>query len=126
MRMLTLSCAAIALQVPLWLAAGPAAQARMAFDGNWSVSIITDSGETCDRAYRYALHISDGRITYDDPAFTVSGSVAPNGQVRVVVRSGQQQAVGTGRLSGDSGEGQWSGQSPSARCSGHWEAERRE
>jgi hypothetical protein len=43
--MLTLSCAAIALQVPLWLAA-PAAQARMAFDGNWSVSIITDSGET--------------------------------------------------------------------------------
>jgi len=124
MRKVTLFAAAIAL--PIWLdAAAPVAHARMPFDGQWSVSIITDSGDTCDRAYRYLLHISDGRITYDDPAFDVSGQVAANGQVRVVVRSGQRQAVGTGRLSGDTGEGTWSGQSPSARCSGHWEAERR-
>jgi hypothetical protein len=126
MRKPTLLLAAIALQAPLWLAAAPVAQARMPFDGQWSVSIITDAGETCDRAYRYALRITDGRITYDDPAFDVSGSVAANGQVRVVVRSGQQEAVGTGRLSRDSGEGLWSGRSPSARCSGHWEAERRD
>jgi hypothetical protein len=126
MRKLTLLLAAIALQVPLWLATPPVAQARTPFDGNWSVSIVTDSGETCDRAYRYALRITDGRITYDDPSFDVSGQVAPNGQVRVVVRHGQQEAVGTGRLSHDSGDGVWSGQSPSARCSGHWEADRRD
>ncbi len=127
MRKLTLLFAAAALQAPLWLAAAPAAQARTPFDGQWSVSIITDSGETCDRAYRYALRITDGRITYDDPAFDVSGNVGPNGQVRVVVRSGQREAVGTGRLSRDGdGEGSWSGRSPSAACSGHWEAERRD
>ena len=119
--------AAIALQTPLWLAAAaPPAHAATPFDGRWSVSIVTESGDTCDRAYRYALRITDGNITYDDPAFDVSGRVAPNGQVRVVVRHGQQEAVGTGRLSQDSGQGTWSGQSPSARCSGYWEAERRD
>lgn len=102
------------------------ALARGPYDGTWSVLIVTDSG-TCDRAYRYALRITDGRITYDDPAFDVSGNVAANGQVRVVVRSGQREAVGTGRLSRDGdGEGSWSGRSPSAACSGHWEAERRD
>jgi hypothetical protein len=126
MRKLTLLFAAIALQAPLWLGAAPSAQARTLFDGQWSVSIVTDAGDTCDRAYRYALRITDGRITYDDPAFEVSGRVAANGAVRVVVRSGQREAVGTGRLSGDSGEGLWSGRSSSARCSGHWEAERRD
>lgn len=126
MRRPTWLFAAMALQLPLWLAAAPMAQARTPFDGNWSVSIVTDSGDTCDRAYRYALRITDGQITYDDPAFDVSGHVAANGEVRVVVRHGQQMAVGTGRLSHDSGDGTWSGQSTSARCSGHWEADRRD
>jgi hypothetical protein len=95
------------------------------FDGNWSVSIVTDSG-TCDRGYRYALRIRDGRIYYDNPSFNVSGQVNARGYVSVTVGAGSQQAVGTGRLSRDYGEGTWSGQSPSDRCSGHWEAERRD
>jgi hypothetical protein len=126
MRRPTFVFAATALQLALWLPTASAAQARTPFDGRWSVSIVTDAGDTCDRAYRYELHIADGVISYDDPSFGVSGRVAPNGQVRVVVRHGQQEAVGTGRLSHDSGEGLWSGQSPSARCSGHWEADRRD
>jgi len=126
MRKFILLFATAALQAPLWLAAAPPAHAATPFDGQWSVSIVTESGDTCDRAYRYALRITDGNITYGDPAFDVSGRVAPNGQVRVVVRHGQQMAVGTGRLSHDSGEGTWSGQSPSARCAGYWEAERRD
>jgi hypothetical protein len=127
MRKVTLLVAAIALQVPVWLAAAPPlAHAGTPFDGQWSVSIVTEAGDTCDRAYRYALRITDGRITYDDPSFDVSGHVAANGQVRVVVRAGRQEAVGTGRLSRDSGEGVWSGHSPSARCSGYWDAERRD
>ena len=95
------------------------------FDGNWSVSIVTDSG-ACDRGYRYALHIADGRIYYDNPSFNVSGQVNARGYVQVTVGAGSQQAVGTGRLSRDYGEGTWVGRSPTEQCSGHWEAERRD
>jgi hypothetical protein len=102
----------------------PAVAGVTQFDGNWSVSIITDSGE-CDRGYRYALRIAGGRVFYDNPSFDISGQVNPRGQIRVVVRAGSQEAVGTGRLGRDYGTGTWSGQSPSSHCSGHWEAERR-
>jgi hypothetical protein len=102
----------------------PAALARMPYDGLWSVSIITDAG-TCDRGYRYAVHIVNGLVTYDDPNFDIHGAVDARGQVVVTIRAGQNEARGSGRLSGDYGEGNWSGSSPTARCSGHWEAERR-
>jgi hypothetical protein len=102
----------------------PAAFARGPYDGTWSVLIVTDSG-TCDRGYRYALRIADGRIYYDDPSFNVSGQVDARGNVSVGVRYGQQYANGSGQLSGDYGDGRWSGRSPTSQCSGHWEAERR-
>lgn len=109
--------------VALPLLAGTAALARTPFDGRWSVSVITNSG-TCDRGYRYRLSIENGQISYDDPAVQVSGQVTPRGQVQVIVRAGGQQAVGTGRMSRDYGEGQWSGQSAAGQCSGVWQAER--
>src|SRR5271154_5966305 len=66
----------------------PAAPASVAqFDGNWSVSIVTDSG-SCDRGYRYALRIADGRIYYDNPSFNISGQVNARGQVSVTVSAG--------------------------------------
>jgi hypothetical protein len=113
--------ALILLAVPLL--AGSAVVARTPFDGRWSVSVITNAG-TCDRGYRYRLQIENGQISYDDPAVQVSGQVTPRGQVQVIVRAGGQQAVGTGRMSRDYGEGQWSGQSASGQCSGVWQAER--
>ena len=94
------------------------------FDGNWSVSVITDAG-TCDRGYRYALRIVGGRIYYDNPSINVTGQVNARGQVQVMVSAGGQQAVGYGRLSRDYGEGLWRGNSAASSCSGHWEAERR-
>ena len=100
------------------------AMARTPFDGAWSVLIVTDRG-TCDRAYRYALRIADGRVFYDDPSFSVYGSVNARGQVHVGVSAGGQSATGYGRLSGNYGEGSWSGRSSTSQCSGHWEAERR-
>jgi len=100
------------------------AQARGPFDGNWSVLIVTDSG-SCDRAYRYALKIADGRVFYDDPSFNVSGHVDARGNVSVGVSAGGQSANGSGRLSGNYGDGHWSGRSSTSACSGHWEAERR-
>ena len=112
---------AVTLALP-WTATP--AQARGPFDGNWSVLIVTDSG-SCDRAYRYALKIADGRVFYDDPSFNVSGHVDGRGNVSVGVSAGGQSAHGTGHLSGDYGDGHWTGRSSSSACSGHWEAERR-
>ena len=97
---------------------------RTPYDGLWSVLIITDAG-TCDRGYRYALQITNGRVTYDDPSFNVTGRVMPGGQVRVSIAYGQSLASGSGRLTSNYGTGVWSGHSATARCSGHWEAERR-
>jgi hypothetical protein len=127
--------AAALLAMPSWheaaaraarpVRSAPAATASVAqFDGNWSVSIITDSG-SCDRGYRYALHIANGRIFYDNPSFNVNGVVNARGQVSVTVGAGGQSASGVGRMSRDYGEGTWIGRSASDQCSGHWEAERR-
>src|SRR6516165_3400862 len=113
-----------ALLAAAWLWASPSAVASTRFDGAWSVLIVTDQG-TCDRAYRYALRIADGKVYYDDPSFNVSGSVNARGQVHVGVDAGGQSANGYGRLSGNFGEGSWSGRSSTSQCSGHWEAERR-
>jgi hypothetical protein len=106
----------------LWTA--PAATARASFDGRWSVLIVTDAG-TCDRAYRYALNIINGRVTYDDPSFEVSGRVDARGHVNVSVAAGGERANGSGQLSGNYGRGYWSGHSSTSACSGHWQAERR-
>ncbi len=114
--------AALLLAGALWTA--PPAVARTPYDGTWSVLIVTDSG-SCDRAYRYALRIVDGRVTYPDQSFDVSGRVDAHGHVRVSVSAGGQSAIGYGRLYDGSGEGRWSGHSSTSRCSGYWQAERR-
>jgi hypothetical protein len=131
----SLLLAAALLAMPSWYEAAartaqpmrpaPAAAASVAqFDGNWSVSIVTDSG-SCDRGYRYALRIANGRIYYDNPSFNINGQVNARGQVSVTVSAGGQSASGTGRLSRDYGQGTWIGRSAADQCSGHWEAERR-
>jgi hypothetical protein len=94
------------------------------FDGPWSVVIITDQGN-CDRAYRYGLRIEAGRVYYAGGSdVSVAGQVDANGRVSVEVRSGGSMARGSGRLSGATGEGSWSGTSQNARCVGRWQAER--
>jgi len=103
----------------------PAPAAVRAFDGMWSVQIITESG-ACDRAYRYAVRISDGNVVNEsgEPA-NLQGHVAPNGRIRVSVSAGSQQASGQGRLSATTGSGTWRGQGSSGTCAGVWQAERR-
>jgi len=128
MRKRTMILATALLAIPLTAASSaPAVRAAASvaqFDGNWSVSIVTDSG-SCDRGYLYALRIANGRIYYDNPSFNVNGVVNARGQVSVTVSAGGQSASGTGRLSRDYGQGTWSGRSAADQCSGHWEAERR-
>jgi hypothetical protein len=95
------------------------------FDGRWSVVIITDAG-TCDRAYRYGVRISGGRILYEgDSAAVINGQVDARGNVVVNLRYGQSSASGSGHLTESDGEGRWQGASSSSSCSGRWEAERR-
>jgi hypothetical protein len=125
-----MTCARVSLSLAACLLGAAAlmpaqAAARMNFDGNWSVLIVTKSGP-CDQAYRYGLSIRDGRVSYEGSApVNVAGSVANNGVVKVRVWAGSQSADGAGRLAGDAGEGAWRGSSSSGSCSGTWTAERR-
>jgi len=106
------------------LAPAPAL-ARSAFDGQWSVLIVTNSGP-CDRAYRYGLSIQNGAVIYQgSAAVNVAGRVANNGSVRVRVWSGGQGASGSGRLSRSAGRGTWRGTGSMGTCKGVWSAERR-
>jgi len=94
------------------------------FDGLWSVSIVTYSGD-CDRGYRYPLRIWEGRVLKadSDPNYNVSGAVARNGAIGVTVSGGGQTASGIGRLTRNSGAGIW--RTSNGECSGRWTAERR-
>ena len=93
-----------------------------AYDGLWSVSIITEKGD-CDRGYRYPIRIQNGALANAGSvtAITINGKVQPTGAITVIVSSGSKSATGSGRLSGDIGGGHWSG----GECSGSWTAERR-
>jgi hypothetical protein len=92
-----------------------------AYDGLWSVSIVTEKG-TCDRGYRYPIRISNGVLANaGDVAVNIAGKVMPTGAVTVMVSAAGKSANGSGRLSGNLGEGSWTG----GDCSGTWTAERR-
>src|SRR5262247_2416599 len=100
------------------------ASAQRAYDGQWSVLIVTQRGN-CDRAYRYGVSIRNGGVYYDGGMVNFTGRVAANGAVRVRVTSGNAFANGAGRLNRNAGQGNWAGQSGGDRCSGYWTAERR-
>jgi hypothetical protein len=115
--------ALLAATVPL-LAMPVPSSAQAAFNGTWSVLIITDDGP-CDRAYRYPVRIANGQVSYAGQAdFDVVGKVTRNGAVRVTVSRGNQRAGGSGRLAGDWGSGTWRGDGDTV-CSGRWTAEKR-
>jgi hypothetical protein len=106
-------------------AARPAPSAVTAFDGDWSVVIMTQSGG-CDRSYRYGVRIANGDVLYDGGGpVDLQGHVYSNGSVRVRVSGAGQQADGQGRLSRTLGTGTWQGQGSLGSCAGVWQAERR-
>ncbi len=100
------------------------AKAGSSFDGAWKVTIITQSGN-CDPAYSYPVKVEGGRVSYSgDGSFDISGRVGDAGAVSVAIARGDQKASASGKLSANSGSGQWSGKSASTNCSGRWEATR--
>jgi len=107
------------------LTALPAQAARMSFDGPWSVLIYGDQGSCEGMTYRYGVQISNGQVFSQSSGADLFGRVTSRGQVNVRVRQGNQEAVGSGRLTKVSGSGRWNGASPEQRCAGHWIAERR-
>ena len=100
------------------------ALARTSYDGTWSVLIVTRSG-ACERAVRYEVQIENGNVFADGGSASLQGRVAPSGAVRVNVSSGSQRAAGSGRLSRDTGGGEWRGQGSEGLCAGTWQADRR-
>jgi hypothetical protein len=92
-----------------------------AYDGLWSVSIVTEKGD-CDPGYRYPIRISNGSLANaSDTAFVITGKVASTGAIVVTVSAAGKSATGSGQLAGAEGGGMWTG----GACSGSWTAERR-
>ena len=61
------------------------ASAQRAYDGQWSVLIVTENG-TCDRAYRYGVSIRSGGVYYDGGVVNFTGRVQANGASRCASR----------------------------------------
>jgi hypothetical protein len=99
-----------------------AALAANRYDGSWSVTIYTQSGN-CPSSLRYSVRVDRGRVIADDQSYQVNGVVAPNGATRVTVSQQGQSASGSGRLSGNGGGGRW--RTSTGQCAGQWTAERR-
>ncbi len=99
------------------------AKAAPAYDGNWSVLIVTEKGD-CDRGYRYPVRITNGKVGYaGEASFSVKGEVNDKGAITVIVSRGDKSARGAGMLVGASGSGAW--KTGGGECSGQWTAERR-
>jgi hypothetical protein len=92
------------------------------FDGTWNLVFVTQRGG-CDPTYDFTVDVVNGNITHPN-ILTFRGRVAPSGAVVASVRVGHKYASGSGRLSGVSGRGAWSGRSGGTRCAGTWAAQR--
>ena len=104
------------------LAFASIAHARTAYDGSWDLVFVTQRG-ACDPTYNFTVDISDGIVTHPN-LVKLRGYVARSGAVRASVTVPDKYASGSGRLSGTSGHGTWSGHSGNERCAGYWIARR--
>ncbi|QDM14904.1 hypothetical protein FNL55_02270 [Tardiphaga sp. vice352] len=121
-RITTLKWLFAAAGVAAAIALAGAAHAATSHDGNWKVTIITESGN-CDPAYSYPVKVVGGKVSYNgDGSFEISGNVADAGSVNVSIARGDQKANASGKISGNAGTGQWSGKSATTTCTGRWEA----
>ena len=98
------------------------AGAGTAYDGSWSLSIVTERG-TCDTTYSFQVQVTNGIVSHPN-LVRLRGRVSSGGIARVSVSVMDKHASGSGKLSRSSGRGRWTGHSGGARCSGHWTAQR--
>jgi hypothetical protein len=98
------------------------ARSSSAYDGSWNLTFVTQRG-ACDQTYNFTVNITNGIVTHPN-LVRFRGYVARSGAVRASVAVQDKYAAGSGRLSGNSGRGTWSGYSASSRCAGYWVAQR--
>lgn len=107
---------------------GPAAMTAAAgeshaYNGTWSVELVTESG-LCDSRYSYSMAVLEGQVRLVSSASSgtkLSGNVGPDGTVGLNVSNGSASGAASGRLQAQSGSGTWK---VSALCSGRWTARR--
>jgi type 1 fimbria pilin len=99
------------------LAAAPASADSNAYDGLWTVTVVTKTG-SCEPTTSSTLTVTDGKVSAGGAA--VSGKVGRAGLVRVSING----AYANGQLNGKTGSGKWNGASAGVPCSGRWEASR--
>jgi hypothetical protein len=92
------------------------------FDGPWSVTIVTQSGN-CDAAYAFPMQVVGGRVIASGGT-AMQGRVSGGGAVNVSIAQGASNGRASGRLSATSGSGRWSGVLAGSKCAGRWEATR--
>jgi type 1 fimbria pilin len=98
------------------LTAAPAT-ARTAYDGLWTVTVVTKSG-SCEPQTHSTLTVTDGKVSA--AGSDITGSIGREGLVHVSING----ASANGHLSGNAGSGKWNGASAGIPCSGRWEASR--
>jgi hypothetical protein len=98
-------------------AGGTPALAQSAYDGQWQVTIVTNTG-SCEPTASSTLFVADGKISATGA--NVSGSIGREGLVKVSING----AYANGQLNGNSGSGKWNGASAGIPCSGRWQASR--
>jgi hypothetical protein len=92
------------------------------YDGEWNVDIVTVHGD-CQHSLRYSIRIVDGRVHAGEITYQLGGSVKPDGEIHVTVEEKGRSASGTGKLTRDTGHGQW--HTSTNQCAGQWTAARR-
>lgn len=122
--MIACRLAAIAIVGVSVLAGADRAQARSPYDGSWNVVVSGRSGDCQGGTYSYALQIVNGIVHYSGGDARITGRVSSNGAVYVRVSSSDRSAVGSGRLSRNTGAGTFRGRSSSGVCAGSWSGQR--
>ena len=102
------------------------AHADRAFDGSWSIEVVTERG-ACDPAYRYYLVIDNGAVhlksMMGEISPDVAGRIASNGRIDSRIGSAEDPVSIRGHLKREAGAGIWV--APGRRCAGRWQAEKR-
>ena len=99
-----------------------AAEARTSYDGPWNLVFVTQRG-SCDATYNFSVNVTDGVVSHPN-LVRFTGHVAKSGAVHASVTVVDKYASGSGKLTGDTGRGVWSGRAAGERCSGYWTAQR--
>jgi hypothetical protein len=97
------------------------ARSSSAYDGSWDITFVTQRG-ACD-TYNFTVNITNGIVSHPN-LVRFRGYVARTGAVRASVTVQDKSAAGSGKLSGATGRGTWSGHSAESRCAGYWTAQR--